>query len=185
MTVKLALAAAALLAVSLTPARAELIDKTSIGAWKGGAISRDGVVNQCILAQSVAAAPPSGGYVVFQSISRASGFAVAVDDRGLPQQPGQHVDVVLSLDGTALPGVEGKAVGASVVAAYPPDAAEAGRGLAAAKSVTLAFAGVAHDIPLGEEARVMAWLTGCARTHGLAAAAFNAGRDEAEKQLGN
>ena len=166
-------------------ARAELLDRTVIGSWRGGALTKDGVVTQCVLASPVAATPPGGAFAAFQSISRASGFAFAVDDKAMPQELGHQVEVSMAIDGRPVDGVDGKAVGPTVVAAYPKQAGGLKSQLAAGHSISFGYAGVTHVIALTDEPKILGWLDDCARTHGLGNASFDQGRAEEEKKLGN
>lgn len=184
----LSAAFAVLVTVAATgEARAQLAEVFKSGRWNGGAIAREGAVTQCVLASRFkGAAGPTDArtYAVLQSVSRAAGLAIAVQDKTWRLEPGRAVPVKLAIDGQDLAGVEGKAVSADVVAIYPADAAALKAALSGATSVIATIENVPYGYPADGSREVMDWLAGCANRNGFAASGFEKGRAEEERKLG-
>ncbi|MEJ1161296.1 hypothetical protein [Prosthecomicrobium sp. N25] len=177
-------AAVALWALSAASAGADVIDAVKIGRWNGGALASNGTVTQCVLASRFkGAAADARNYVVFYSVSRASGFAIAIQDPQLQLEPGRAMTVKLTLDGDEPTSFDGKAVGPNVVAFYPGDAQRLKAGLAKATAVVPEVDAVPYAYPTEGAGEIVAWLDACAARHGFADSGFEKGRAEEERKL--
>jgi hypothetical protein len=183
----IAVAAGGILVALAGAAAADVLDAVKIGRWNGGALNLNGAVTQCVVASRFkGAGGPTDArtYSVFHSVSRAAGFAIAIQDMTLKLEPGRSMAVRLKLDGAEFAKVEGKAVGPNVVAFYPADAARLKADLAKTTSVVAEIDNVPYGYPAEEVGEVVAWLDGCAGRHGLAGAGFDKGREDEERKLG-